>query len=98
MPETAAAPQVETSLADHSAAWARARNLACELTVELALPGIRVRDLVSMRTGTVIESHWQVSADVPLLVNGVLLAYGEFEVVVGRLALRLTELAQTAPD
>ncbi len=98
MPETAAVTQLETSIADDSAAWARVRNLGCELTVELALPGIKVRDLMGYQSGWVIDSPWEVSADVPVLVNGVLIAWGEFEVVGGRLAVRITELAQPSEE
>ena len=94
MPEAALATQIETSPADDLAAWARLRNLACELTVELTLPNVKVRDLMRMQCGLVIDSRWEVSADVPIQVNGVLIAWGEFEVVAGRLAVRLTELAQ----
>ena len=98
MPESAAVTQGETPAVDDSVAWARVRNLGCSLTVELALPDITVRDLMQMQGDTVIDSRWEVSADVPLLVNGVLIAWGEFEVVGGRLAVRITELAQRSVE
>ncbi len=98
MPETAAVTQLESSLVDDSAAWARVRKLACDLTVDLSLPEIRVCDLMRMQSGWIIDSQWEVSADVPLLINGVLIAWGEFEVVAGRLAVRITELAQPATE
>jgi flagellar motor switch/type III secretory pathway protein FliN len=94
MPETAAAKQIETSPADDSAAWARVRTLACELTVELILPDVKVRHLIHLQNGLVIDSRWAVGADVPVRINGTLVAWGEFEVVAGRLAVRITELAQ----
>jgi flagellar motor switch/type III secretory pathway protein FliN len=93
MPESAAAPQPETSTSETSAAWKRVQDLSCELTVDLSLPGLKVRDLMRMGKDLVIDSQWQVSSDVPLRVNGELIAWGEFEVVGNRLAVRLTELA-----
>ncbi len=96
MPETAAATQSETPASGSPGAWARVQSLACDLTVELALPEVRVRDLMQMRPGWVIDSSWEVSADVPMRVNGVLIAWGEFEVVAGRLAVRMTELSDAA--
>jgi flagellar motor switch protein FliN len=93
MAQTAAAPQPDSSANEPPADWSSVHGLICELTVELALPGVRVRDLMGMQRDIVIDSHWQLSADVPLRVNGELIAWSEFEVVGKRLAVRVTELA-----
>ena len=61
--------------------------------MEVPFPGLKLRDLMQLKRDLVIDSHWQVSADVPLRVNGQLVSWGEFEVVRDKLALRLTELA-----
>jgi flagellar motor switch/type III secretory pathway protein FliN len=90
---TVTTPQPTTSPAEPPAAWAGVQGLACELTVDLALPGVKVRDLMRMERNMVIDSHWQLSADVPIRVNGELIAWSEFEVVGQRLAVRVTELA-----
>jgi len=80
-------------------AWEQALGLPCRLTLDMPLPGFRVEDLLRLRPRTVINSHYRLGADVPLRVNGKLIACGEFEVVGEHLAVRLTELVgeKTAP-
>jgi len=73
--------------------WLRVEPLPCLLTVELPVPGFTVADLVHLHRGRIISTHWTVGQDVPLRVNGELIAWSEFEVVQSRLAVRLTELA-----
>jgi flagellar motor switch protein FliN/FliY len=73
--------------------WSHVQELRCELTVDLPLPEFRVADWLELRPRTVIDTRWRVGNDVPLRVNGELLGWCEFEVVEGRLAIRLTELA-----
>lgn len=79
--------------ANPSDKWMAVKDLACYLTVDLPLPGFRVADLMELGARTVIDTHWPVGNDVPLRMNGELLAWCEFEVVENRLAVRLTELA-----
>lgn len=73
--------------------WARVDLLPCLLTIEISVPGFTVRDLVHLQRGRIIATRWTVGQDVPLQVNGELIAWSEFEVVQNRLAVRLTELA-----
>ena len=73
--------------------WSHVAELACQLSVQLPLPGFRVRDFCGLGEKAVIDTHWLVGKDVPLRVNGELLAWCEFEVVENHLAVRLTELA-----
>jgi len=73
-------------------AWLQAMALRCELTVDMTLPGFKVADVLRLQKNSVINSHWRVGSDVPLRVNGKLIARGEFEVVDSHLAVRLTEL------
>jgi flagellar motor switch/type III secretory pathway protein FliN len=73
--------------------WAGLHGLPCELTVDLPLPGFTVGDLLRLAKSSLIDTHWSISADVPLRVNGELIAWCEFEVVRSNLAVRLTELA-----
>jgi flagellar motor switch/type III secretory pathway protein FliN len=72
--------------------WAYVQDMACDLSVELTVPGFRVRDLIQLEQQRVIDTHWPVGNDVPLRINGELLAWCEFEVIENRLAVRLTEL------
>jgi flagellar motor switch/type III secretory pathway protein FliN len=73
--------------------WRPVLGLPCHLTVDLVVPGFTVADLLKLRAGSVVGSHWHAARDVPLRVNGTLIGWSEFEVVGNRLAVRLTELA-----
>jgi len=93
MSEAAPARPQASSSAENPAAWTQIEGLPCVLSVELTLPGVRVHDLMTLARGAVLDSHWPTSDDVPLRVNGELVAWSEFEVVGKSLAVRLTELA-----
>lgn len=83
-------PKLETAIADP---WAHVLGLPCVLTIEIEVPGFKVADLVQLAPGRIIATRWTVGLDVPLLVNGELVAWSEFEIVQTKLAVRLTELA-----
>jgi len=95
MAESAAAAQIDGKVTDEKTrdAWAHALGLSCTLTVDMPLPGFTIADILRLGPQALVNSHWQVGADVPLRANGRLMACGEFEVVDNHLALRLTELA-----
>ena len=78
--------------AAESESWLQALSLGCDLTVDMTLPGFKVADVLRLQKNAVINSHWRVGTDVPLRVNGRLIARGEFEVVENHLAVRVTEL------
>jgi flagellar motor switch/type III secretory pathway protein FliN len=82
----------ECNSSPNSETWAHALLLVCKLTVDLPLPRFTVSGMLSLQRGSVIPAHWRVGADVPLRVNGMLLARGEFEVAGDQMAIRLTEL------
>ena len=92
MAEQATSEQVE-SIARPADVFEPVRDLVCDLRVELSIPGFCVCDLVQLRKELVIDTRWRLGRDVPVLVNGQLVAWSEFEVAAGRLAVRLTELA-----
>ena len=69
-----------------------AARLPVEVDVAIPLRGFRVRNLLALDTGTVIESQWIQGEDVPLGSGDVQLAWSEFEVVDTKLAVRLTRL------
>ena len=66
--------------------------LPCTLTLEVPVVNFTVGTLLSMQAGTLVESAWHQSTDMPLRVNGLLMAWTEFEVVGERLAARITDL------
>lgn len=92
MAGTATGVMTEGNSATSSETWAHALLLLCKLTVDLPLHGFTVADMLRLQLGAVIPTRLRVGADVPLRVNGVLLANGEFEVAGEHLALRLTDL------
>lgn len=68
-------------------------RLPVELEVTVPVRSFRVRNLVALEKGSVIESQWKHGEDMPLSAGAVQLAWTEFEVVEGRLAVRITRLA-----
>jgi len=92
MPETVAVKPSEDIAAEHASAWARVLPLPCQLSVSLPVPGCRVADVLALEAQSIVNTGWRVGVDVPLRVNGELIAWGEFEVVENRLVVRLTEL------
>jgi hypothetical protein len=68
-------------------------RLPVGLEVMVPVREFRVRNLLAMAPGEVIETRWGHGEDVPLSSGDVQLAWTEFEVVDGRLAVRVTRLA-----
>ena len=92
-PHAPTAPSADSTGRVQADPWARVEALPCVLSVEISVPQFTVGDLVRLMPGRIIASRWTVGQDVPLRVNGELIAWSEFEVVQNRLAVRLTELA-----
>ncbi len=68
-------------------------RLPVELDVAVPVREFRVRNLLALDPGTVIESRWNHGNDMPLAAGEVKLAWTEFEVIEARLAVRVTRLA-----
>jgi hypothetical protein len=69
-----------------------AARLPVEVDVAVPLRDFRVRNLLALQPGVVVESQWGHGEDVPLGCGEVQLAWSEFEVVDTQLAVRLTRL------
>jgi flagellar motor switch protein FliN/FliY len=67
-------------------------RLPVELDVSVAVREFRVRNLLALEPGQVIETEWGHGEDVPLASGDVQLAWSEFEVVDSQLAVRVTRL------
>jgi flagellar motor switch/type III secretory pathway protein FliN len=78
---------------NEEARWRPVAGLPCQLTVELPLPNFKVADFLALRPGSIVATSWRTAHDVPLRINGTLIAWAEFEGGGRRLAVRLTELA-----
>lgn len=73
--------------------WPPVARLPVELEVAVPVRQFRVRNLVNLEKGQVIESLWGLGEDLPLGAGDVQLAWSEFEVVESKLAVRVTRLA-----
>jgi flagellar motor switch/type III secretory pathway protein FliN len=93
MPETAAVMKPEPVEQSDAPVWQHVYSLRCHLTAELPVPEFTVGALSELARDSVVDSHWSVTEDIPLRINGELVALGEFEVVGNALAVRVTELA-----
>jgi flagellar motor switch protein FliM len=72
--------------------WDEAGWLACLFSVDLPVKRFTVRDLLQLDAGTVLETKIADSADVPVVVNGKVIGWAEFEMSGQKLAVRMTEL------
>jgi flagellar motor switch/type III secretory pathway protein FliN len=69
-----------------------AMRLPVELEVSIPVRDFRVRNLLALEAGSLVESQWVHGEDVPLGSADVQLAWSEFDVVDTQLAVRLTRL------
>jgi len=67
--------------------------LPCTLALDIPVINFTVGDLLNLVKGTIVETAYHQSSDLPLRVNGQLVGWTEFEVVGERLAVRLTDLS-----
>jgi len=67
-------------------------RLPVELEVAVPVRDFRVRHLLALEPGHVIETQWDQGTDMPLSSGDVQLAWSEFEVVDAHLAVRVTRL------
>lgn len=88
----AKAPHVIDGNADHERfdllPW-----LPCCLALDIPVVKFTVADLLALAEGSIVETIYHQSSDLPLRVNGQLVGWTEFEVVGERLAVRLTDLS-----
>jgi len=68
-------------------------RLPVELDVAIPVREFRVRNLLALEPGQLIETQWTQGTDMPLSAGDVQLAWSEFEVVDSQLAVRVTRLA-----
>jgi flagellar motor switch/type III secretory pathway protein FliN len=89
-------PSRTETLVDQSpaaeAAWNHVKGLLCTLSVEIPIQHFNVGQLLDLAPGAILDTHYEEGSHVPVIVNGQLIARGEFDVVEETLAIRLTEL------
>ena len=67
-------------------------NCLASLYVALEVPHFTIRDLLSLSVNSLVDTRRREGAHVPVLVNGVMVGWAEFDVIDGRLAVRMTEM------
>ncbi|MHB8078750.1 MAG: flagellar motor switch protein FliN [Candidatus Krumholzibacteriia bacterium] len=100
----AAGAGAQAAIAEHDGGDAApdTRNLGMLLdvnlrvTVELGRTRLKIRDILNLATGSVVELGKPASEPVDILVNGALLASGEVVVVDDNFAVRITKLLSRA--
>jgi flagellar motor switch protein FliM len=92
--ETALVPTAhEGEGGNHPEMEAPVARLPVELDVAVPVRDFRVRNLLALEPGQLIETDWGHGDDVPLSAGEVQLTWSEFEVVDTQLAVRITRLA-----
>ena len=86
------APQPQPDSAEQPVFPAPIPRLPVELGVTVPVREFRVRQLLALSPGEVIETQWSHGDDLPLAAGEVQVAWGEFEVVETQLAVRVTRL------
>lgn len=66
--------------------------LTCTLALDIPVRKLTVRSLLKLRPGSLVRTAYHQSSDIPLEVNGVAMAWTEFELVGDSLAARITDL------
>jgi len=78
---------------ENSDAWGTVMNLEASVAMELEVPAFTVSELMKLGAGSVLTSKWPTNRDLPLRVNGRLLAWAEFETTGENVGARITEFA-----
>jgi flagellar motor switch protein FliN len=76
----------------HPELWPEALGLLCKLSVSLEIPHFTIRDLLALGANSLVDTRRREGAHVPVTVNGVMVGWAEFDVIDGKLAVRLTEM------
>jgi len=75
------------------ASWPLLCRMTVITTAAIPIAGFKIRDLVQLQPGKIVESSWAHTEDIPLKAARVQVAWSEFEVVDQNLMVRITRLA-----
>lgn len=67
-------------------------RLPVDLVVGVPVRDFRVRHLLALAPGQIVETQWNHGEDLPLAAGAIQVAWSEFEVVENRLAVRITRV------
>ncbi len=90
--EITAQPRRVESVPSPAELWPEALELPCQLSVALRIPQFTIRDLLALRVNSLVSTLRREGAHVPVVINGVMIAWAEFDVIDSRLAVRMTEM------
>jgi len=95
--EPAAAPNTEAEIPQNSPAGGVENlrvleNIEVQLSVEVGNTEIKIRDLLRLNEGSVIELDRLAGDPLDILVNGTMIAKGEIVMVGERFGVRFTEI------
>jgi len=85
-------PRVVESVPSPREIWPEALGLPCQLSAAIEVPHFTVRDLLTLSVNSLVDTQRREGAHVPVRVNSVMVAWAEFDVIDGRLAVRMTEM------
>lgn len=75
-----------------SSRWQEVGGLPCELTVSIEVQDFRVRTMLRLAVGAIVQTEWKLGDDLPLVANDRQIGWVELEALGDNLAIRLTEL------
>jgi flagellar motor switch/type III secretory pathway protein FliN len=91
-------PTSEKDQSEQNRSWAdpsqnaALAGLPLQLDVSVPIPNFRIRHLLALEKGAVLETAWPYAEDVPIWCGGAQLTWTEFEVVDDVLAVRVTRV------
>jgi flagellar motor switch protein FliN/FliY len=65
--------------------------LPCRLSLEIPVARFTMGDLLTLAKGSIVETAFHHTSDIPLRVNQLLIGWTEFDVIGDRLAVRITD-------
>ncbi len=77
-------------------ALARFYDIPVELSVQLDRTAMKVRDILGLQVGAVIKLNRSAGDNMSLLLDGVLMGYGEIVVIEDTMGVRITDIMQEA--
>jgi flagellar motor switch protein FliN/FliY len=75
-------------------ALARFHDVPIELSVELDCKRMKIREILALEEGAVIQMNRSAGDNMSLLLHGVLVGYGEIVVIEDTIGVRITDILQ----
>lgn len=89
----AASPAPQSPREEEDAGWQRVKDLLCQISIGVGVSGFGLKELLQLKPESIVRSQTSATANLPVRVNGELIAWSDFEVRGSKVCIRLTELA-----